>query len=248
MKSKLKKRIEQALGSIDEDGDYWKWKVLPSPIKLGMSDSNALGSRHFGAQPGQATWDDWEEKVKVMYPVRYFLVEELVPWFNLQWRKYVTDPIYWFKCHFMKSHKYHILSLRQPANKEFGFPAYKYGWIDSDTKMTYALFNILNIYVKDEMPHQYCPSEEEVIAEPHLQHQRNAWLETKAIHYWWNVERLRQQKAHDELLHRWSEARKVDAPETQQLWDEMKETEKALEDKEEEMIIRLIKIRRSLWT
>jgi hypothetical protein len=248
MKSKLQKRIAKALSSIDEDGDYWKWKILPSPIKLGMSDSNALGSRHFGNQPGQPTWDDWEEKVKEMMPVRYFLVEELVPWFKLQWRKYVTDPVYWLKCHFLKSHRYHMLDLRQPANKEFGFPAYKYGWIDSDTKISYALLNILNTFVKDEMPHKYCPSEEEVIAEPHMQHQRSAWLETKAIHYWWNVERLRQQKTHDELLHKWSEAHKVNAPETQQLWDEMKKAEQALEDKEEEMLIRMIKIRRSLWT
>ena len=248
MKSKIKKRIEKALGSLDEDGDYWKWKFLPSPIKLGMSTSNALGSRHFGSQPGQATWEDWDEKVKAMHPIRYFLIEEFTPWVRLQWRKYVTDPIYWFKCHFMKSYRYHFLDLRQPPNKEFGFPAYKYGWIDSDTKMVYALFNILNTFVREEMPHQFCPSEEDVADEPHLQHQRHAWLETKAIHYWWNIERLRQQKTHDELLNKWSDAHKVNAPETQQLWDDLKKIEQTLKDKEEEMIIRLIKIRGSLWT
>lgn len=246
MNSKLAKKLKKALGSIDEDGDYWKWKILPSPIKLGMSDSNALGSKHFSNQPGQVTWEDWEDKVKAMYPVRFFLVEEFVPWVQLQWRKYVKDPIYWLKCHLLPSHRYHMLDLRQ--SKKDSPMAYRYGWIDSDTKMTYALIKILNDFVKYEMPHWYCPSEEEVEAEPHLLHQRNNWLEAKTLHHWWNVERLRQQKAHDELLHAWSDAHKVNAPETQQLWDDMKKTEEALEEKEEEMLIRLIKVRRSLWT
>lgn len=242
MNSKLAKRIAKALGSIDEDGDYWKWKILPSPIKLGMSDSNALGSKHFGNQPGQVTWEDWEEKVKGMMPVRFFLVEELWPWIRQQWRKYVTDPWYWFASHVIPSRRYHMLDLRQPK------PGYRYGWCDSDSQITYALFNILNNFVKNEMSDNYCPSEEEVEANPGLLLQRNQWLEVKAIHYWWNVDRLRQQKAHDELLHAWSEERKADGPNLQQLWDDMKKAEKALDEKEEEMIIRLIKIRRSLWT
>jgi hypothetical protein len=140
------------------------------------------------------------------------------------------------------------LDLRQPVHKEAGLPAYKYGWIDSDTKILYAMFNILNQFVDDEMSSWYCPSEEDVQNEPHLMYQRNNWLETKAIHYWWNVERVRQITEHNELLHNWSEAQKVNAPDTHQLWDELKKVEKAQEDKEDEMIARLLKIRRSLWT
>jgi hypothetical protein len=242
MKSKLNKRIKRALSSLGEDGDYWKWKILPSPIKLGMSDNNALGSRHFGNQTGQATWEDWEEKVKEMYPVRFFLVEELIPWLRQQWRRQVTSRWYWFVSHVVPSRRYHMLDLRQPK------PGYRYGWLDLDSKITYALFNILNNFVEREMPFWYCPSEEEVQQEPHLIYQRSNWLEAKAIHYWWNTERPRQQAAHDKLLHDWSEARKVKAPEAQQLWDDMRKAESALEAKEEEMIIRLIKIRRSLWT
>ena len=242
MKNKIAKRIAKALGSLDEDGDYWKWKILPSPIKLGMSDSNALGSRHFGNQPGQPTWEDWEEKVKEMYPVRFFLVEELWPWFRVKWKIHVSDRWYWFVSHVVPRRRYHMLDLRQPK------PGYRYGWLDSDSQILYALFNILNNYVKNEMPDAYCPSEEEVEENPGLLYQRNHWLETRAIHHWWNVERLRQQKAHDEVLNAWSEARKTNAPEVQKLWDELKKTEKDLAEKEEEMLIRLIKIRGSLWT
>lgn len=241
MKNKILKRIEKALGSIDQDGDYWKWKFLPSPIKLGLSDSNALGSKHFGNQPGQPTWEDWEEKVKKMYPVRYWLIEELWPWIRVKWRIHVTDRWYWLVSHVVPSRRYHMLDLRQPKG-------YRYGWLDSDSQMTYALFNILNNFVEHEMGDWYCPSEEEIEANPGLLRQRNHWLETKAIHHWWNVERLRQQEKHDKLLHDWSEARKANSHNVQQLWDDLKKAEKALEDKEEEMLLRLVKIRRSLWT
>jgi hypothetical protein len=222
--------------------DWWKIFRLPSPKELGWSDSNALASRHFPNGKEEKTWEDWEEKMRAEYPIRHFLGDTLPRWFRVKWRIYVHDPWYWFVSHVVPSRRYHMLDLRQAK------PGYRYGWLDSDSQIVYALFNILNNFVEHEMPGWYCPSEEEVAEEAHLAYQRNAWLETKAIHYWWNTERPRQQKAHDELLHAWSEARKIDGPNVQQLWDDMKKTEKVLEDKEEEMIIRLIKIRRTLWT
>lgn len=244
-KSKIQKRIEKALKSIDGD-EYWKWKILPSPIKLGLSDSNALGSRDFGNQPGQVTWEDWEEKVKALHPVRFFLVEELVPWFKQKYRKLVKDPIYWFKCNFLTKHKYHLIDIREPKTE--GPLAYRYGWIDSDTKMVLALFTILNDFVREEMSHWYCPSEEEVQAEPHLINQRNNYLETKAIHYWYNVERKRQEKVHAELLHSWSDAKKAQDPAEHQLWIDLHKVEESNKEKEDEMLARLLKIRGSLWT
>lgn len=230
---------------------WWKIFQLPSPRELGWTNSeyNALPMRMFNQNIGnEHTWEDWEEKMRKEYPTRYFLSETLPMWFNVHVKRRVTDVWYWIKCYTLPKYKYHVLDLKQPAYVEQGFPGYKYGWIDSDTKMLYALFNILNIFVKDEMPNWYCPSEEEAQAEPHLLYQRNNWLETKAIHYWWNVERVRQMKVHYDLLHKWSEAKRTDAPEAHQLWDDLQKIEKVQEDKEDEMIARLLKIRRSLWT
>lgn len=229
---------------------WWKIFHLPSPQELGWTDSeyNALPMRMFNHNQGEKTWEDWEELVRKEYPVRYFFSETLPMWFHIRVQRPVKDAWYWFVCHTLPSRKYHWLDLRQPANKDAGSKGYKYGWIDSDTKMLYAMFNILNKFVEEEMPHWYCPSEEDVQAEPHLLHQRNTWLEAKAIHYWWNVERIRQEKEHYTLLHRWSDAQKNNDPETHQLWDELRKSEKAQEDKEDEMFGRLLKIRRSLWT
>lgn len=222
---------------------------LPSPKDLGWSNVNALPLRSIGANTtDEHTWEDWDELVRKDYPIRYFLCETLPLKFHIHIKRPITDALYYLKCHLLPGHRYHKLDLRQPVDKKQGISGYRYGWIDSDTQMLYALFNILNNFVKHEVPNWYCPSEEDVQADPGLLRQRNNWLETKAIHYWWNVERARQQKEYDDLLHRWSAAQKNNAPETHQLWDELNKMEKAQQDKEDEMVSRLLKIRHSLWT
>jgi hypothetical protein len=244
----MKKRVAKALVSMDDTPGtgYWKWHWLPSPKKLGMSKHNALGSREFGSSSALPTWEDWEEKVKTMYPVRYFLIEELIPLIKVTWRKYVWEPWYYLKCHIMKRHRYHMLDLRQPKQSEY---SYRYGWLDSDHKMVYALFNILNTFVDKEMPHWHCPSDEEVEeGDGSLLDQRHKYLEVKAIHYWWNVDRKRQDGLHAVLLRKWNEARKNQDPAEHQYWTELKAREEINKDKKEEMIIRLIKIRGVLWT
>jgi hypothetical protein len=216
------------------------WK-LPTPKELGWSDSNALPSRDFSPNAIGKTWEDWDEKVKTDYPVRYFLVEQLHPWLLRKYHRLVKDPIYYLKCHLFPKHKYHLIDIREPNG-------YRFGWIDADHKMILALFTILNDFVKNEMSQKYCPSEEEVHTDPHLLKQRNAYLEIKVIHYWWNIERLRQEKAHDDLLSAWSGAKHSQATTVHQLWDDLQKIQEANEAKTEEMIERLLKIRHHLWT
>jgi hypothetical protein len=228
---------------------WWKLFHLPSPKELGWTrgEYNALPMAKFNnVGDDTPTWEDWEAKMQKEYPIRYFFSETLPSWFRTNIRNPVSNAWYWVKCHVLPSHRYHILDLRQPKNDDVG--NYKWGWIDSDTKILYALFNILNTFVKNEVPNYYCPSEEEVQTDPYLLQQRNNYLEIKSIHYWWNVERLRQNKYYAELLDKWSDARGTKDSSEHQLWDELKKIEAAQEAKEEEMIGRLIKIRRSLWT
>lgn len=230
--------------------DFWKWYTLPTPSQLGMTDDStydALPMRGF-QQPGDTspTWEDWDERVEKEYPVRFFLHQQLTPWIRRQYKKWILNPIYWIKYHLISKYRYHMLDLRQP--KSHGECGYRYGWIDSDTQMLFALFNILNKFVKYEMPRWYCPSEEEVQVDPHLLTQRQSYLETKNIHYWWNVERLRQEKIISDTLSTWSKAKKDQDPSEHQLWLDLKKMEDALEGKTDEMIARLLKIRRFLWT
>ena len=228
-----------------------KWKIfgLPSPKDLGWTDSesNALPMALFKRIGDDTpTWEDWDSKMRKEYPVRYFLAETLPFWFQVRISRRVKDSLYWVKCHVLPSHQYHMLDLRQPKNESMH--NYRWGWIDSDTKILYAIFNILNTFVKEELPHMYCPSEEEVQRDVTLLHQRNHYLEIKSIHYWWNIERLRQNKIHAETLTQWSDAKQAQDPDEHVLWDKLRKLETTMEEKEDEMIGRLIKIRHSLWT
>jgi hypothetical protein len=227
----------------------WKLFRLPSPKDLGWTDCehNALPMALFKRVGDDTpTWEDWDAKMRKEYPVRYFFAETVPFWFRTMINRRIKDSWYWVKCHLLPSHRYHILDLRQPKSE--ATHNYTWGWIDSDTKMLYALFNILNTFVEKELPHMYCPSEEDVQKESHLLHQRNHYLEIKAIHYWWNIERLRQNKAHAEMQDKWSEAKQANDPIEHQYWDQLRKIDAANEAKEDEMIGRLIKIRRSLWT
>lgn len=225
----------------------WKLFKLPSPSELGMTDDtqyDALPMKMFQrAGDTTPTWEDWDEKVKKDYPVRYFFAERLWPGIQRLYRRYVTDTWYWIRCH--TYNRYHVLDLRQPKKDPL---SYRFGWIDSDTQMVYALFNILNKFVEGELPHAYLPSEEDVAKEPHLLNQRNNYLEVRAIHYWWNVQRLRDAETEQNLLHTWAESQKINDPATKQLWDDLQKMENANKEKLEEMIIRLVKVRNCMWT
>lgn len=225
----------------------WKFFKVPTPSELGMTTDTqheSLGMRIF-QKPGDTTptWEDWEERVQKDYPIRYYFAEQLLPTIKCLYQRYVKDAWYWIRCH--TYNKYHMLDLRQPKKNPL---SYRFGRIDSDTKMVYAVFNIINIFVADELPHAYIPSEEDVARDPHLIIQRNNYLEVKAIHYWWNVQRIREEEAEQKLLYAWSLSRKVDAPETKQLWDELGKMEAANKEKLDEMLLKAVKVRGCLWT
>jgi hypothetical protein len=226
----------------------WKIFSVPSPSELGMTNnkSDAMPMRDFKhASDTSPTWEDWHEKVQKEYPIRYFFAEQVVPWLTRKYVQCISDTLYWIKCHTLTKYKYHMLDLRQPGKEP---DAYRYGWLDCDNKMLYALFNILNLFVEQEMPNWYCPSEEEVAKDHSLAYQRVNYLEVKAIHYWWNVERKRQEKLADTILHDWFEAKGLGSTVQNNLRVRLDKIEMDNVDKTEEMILRLLKIRRSLWT
>jgi len=211
---------------------------LPSPKELGWSPSNSLSMRIFSRKDGY-TWEDWYEKMEKEHPIKFFFTHKLKDWFN-NIKRPVSKSWYWFVSHFVPSRRYHMLDLRQPED-------YSYGWLDSDRQILFANFNILNNFVKNEMPDFYCPSEEEVKADPHLASQRNNYLEIKAIHHWWNVTRKQDSDKYSKLVKAWCDAKGKD-PSEHSLWKEIDKLEIEINAKEQDMLFRLIKIRKSLWT
>jgi hypothetical protein len=214
---------------------------LPSPVDLGWS--NALGSRHFHVAPGQKTWEDYIEHLKATFPIRAFIAITLYEflyytvWCNI--KHPFIEVHYWLVSHIIPSRRYHMLDLRQPNG-------YRYGWQDIDHRLVYAMFNLLNLFVEKE--DRYCPTEEDVAAEPHLKAQRDACHEIQAIYTWWNVDRIAAEKAIENEQNRlygdWALRSLPTSDERAALY----KMETDLDAKTEEMMIRLVKVRGWLWT
>jgi hypothetical protein len=220
---------------------------LPGPKDLGMSNSNtSMPWKHF-SNTNEPDWDDYYAKLAELYPVKFFLTSTLPGLIRYTWLRWagwkLRDAYWWVRYHTIN--KYHMLDLRQPD--------YKYGYLEPDTKMLYAMFNLLNEAV--DTGHLYIPSEDEIQdAEDYERHalqcQRDEYLEVKAIHHWWNVERLEEHKAEKDLLDRWHTLFSIDrsSTEAKQLHEQLSEMETLHHQKEEEMTIRLMKVRRHLWS
>jgi len=229
---------------------------LPSPVDLGRSKIDALPSREWTPDDEGYCWEDYDVEIKKLHPVKYFFIKtiggflEQEIWWRI--RRPVRDAWYWIVSHIVPSRRHHILDLRQPKRSDEA-NQYRYGWLDTDHKMLYALFNLLNLFVKNELPSLYYPSKEEIEKEPHMQHQADLITEIRTIHWWWNIDRKDEIKANDQLLNQWSLLRKNKETrkngEANKVFQQMKEEEdQKFANKEDEMIARLMKIRRRLWS
>ena len=230
---------------------FRKFFRLPGPKDLGLSESNGFMGSEFFEQEGVNTWESYYDRMEKEYPTRFFFASTLPCFFVGIWNRIsrpITEATYWLKCHTLKSYRYHILDLRQPSKDFCQIDHYRYGWIDTDSRMLYALFNLLNQFVKHEIKNLYLPTEEEIEKEPSLQDQKNLVLEIQQIHYWWNFERKQDHKEASDMLHVWYEAKKSKAGNEEDLYKKYRENEERLENKTDEMIARLMKVRRSLWS
>lgn len=224
---------------------------LPSPTELGRSSRDSLPSKDFTPNTTDYSWEDWHEEVKSKHPIKYFVAETAGDFvrFKLFYPVYrpIQDAKYWVVSHIVPKRRYHMLDLRQPKNED-DIDQYRYGWLDVSERMLYAIFNLLDQFVKYEMKNYYCPTEEDILKEDNLQAQKDIYFEILEIHKWWTVDRKDAHKQCNELRNKWHSLLKQNDPQTQIIWDKMREMDDELERKTDEMIIRLIKIRRSLWT
>lgn len=217
----------------------------PSAFREGVNDF-ALQSRDFSPEVSADVycWEDYYADLKKAYPIRYFFAETLADFLRFKVWAPIVKPFkdfkYWFVSHVVPSRRYHMLDLRQPNG-------YRYGWQDTDRRMLYANFNLLNEFVKHEMEDFYCPTPDECSDEG-SRIQRNTYFEIHEIHNWWNVERQKELNAIDKLTNDWWKAKKAIDPRASELFDELQSLKQKYDEKEEEMLIRLIKVRKSLWT
>lgn len=164
--------------------------------------------------------------------------------------KYISTALYWFRTH--TYNKYHLIDCRCPHN------GYSWGWFDRSEIMVFAMMAILKEYVEKESYQIDWDSDP---------HHAEAKKEMDTILEWWNRGRKEEHDAYDALLHKAYGFKDCtvfepcednphlhrmrftrEDPEWRADCDRCHEAEQALEKKDEDMMIRLVKIRGYLWS
>lgn len=197
----------------------WPWTKIPAPL--------ALPSKLFPNEgvENEYTWEDWEEENSKAFPIRWFF-QRTIPYL---WSKF-TRPFkrfaYWFRTH--TYNRYHIIDLRNADGE------YKWGWIDRREAILLACFKLLVDFVEKESPELKnppirrtdCTDDYSIKSDEH-------WFtlnsEIHLLYKWWTEERLKDLELYYSDL-------RCDLP-----YD-------YLDNKNDEMLIRLMKIRQALWT
>jgi len=228
---------------------------IPGPKDLGMSKhNNSMAIALFRNYPGELTWEDYHARIKKEYPVKYLIKYSIPKFFSYVYRKATTpikDFIYWFKCHTIKEHKYHLIDIRNET--------YKYGWLDTDSRMELALFSLLVEFVEKELDSYHTPTEKDAIADDQgidpniytgVRKQYNNYKEYMSIYNYWKYEKPILDKQHSDKINEWYEAHKQNP--FSKLTKKLAKEKSIIEDnntkKLNDMLHRLIDIRKSLWT
>jgi len=176
--------------------------------------------------------------------------EELsIWWFNFTSSLRYTEPFYTIREWYYSTRNF---LFRRYDLIRTGMP--KTQWCDKVELMLYGMMNMLKDYVEKEKCF-------DIIDWEHGEEHSNAAKEIREIYAWWlNYENRQKEissalnewhdtKFKDIPVENWRERLNIkDTPETKNLFDHLHELERKLEEEEEEMLIRLIKIRGHLWT
>jgi hypothetical protein len=182
--------------------------------------------------PDGLTWEEWEtwhDETKSKFPVQYFIKREL----PLLWHRHVVSNLshawYFIRCHIWN--RYHMVSL---ANKATG---YKWGWIDRDSAILYAAFNIFQDFCEKEkglknllFQYEYSADEES----------KRVYETAVELYEWWvNGGREKDYKESKRLMKEADESGDMEA------W---LKAYNFSDTRDNEQLIKLVSIRGYLWT
>lgn len=205
------------------------------------------------------------EKEELLWEIQFRgIFKGLRRWFYITFLEFskIRD-FYWFLKHkFIPKHQHHIIRTELEPN-----------WHDSDTKILYSCFKILCDFVENEFDNVTWGSPEEELPDPTWKEwnedQRKAGKEIKDLYHWWkNVYPKYDENSplygeKSDLLS-WSfvpvefdkdgdptRSKLVfpeDTKERKLLFLEAEEYEKRCEQEIDDMLIRLIKVKKYMWT
>jgi hypothetical protein len=191
---------------------------------------------------------------------------KLLRWIE-DWRRkpfsYIGNAMYWLRTH--TYNKYHMVDCRNPRN------GYNWGWKDRSELFLFANIAILNDFVEKESgldchidwraPEEVDDPDMDNWEKENRKAHAHAAKEMKEIYRWWNHDRKLEHDAYDKALDEAYKDRPLKFGELKNGLYEMemnsppKEVSKALwkmeeslDNKDNEMLDRLLKIRHYMWT
>jgi len=217
---------------------------LPTPKEMGVSDTDYLPLRSFSPETKNLCWEDFDDLLKVKYPIRFFLFKTLPEKIKYKiWNRYFVKLYNYIFFNFIKKH--HLLDLRQIENDNY-IDNYKYGYLPIPDKILYANFNILKQYIDSKpinLRHEF--SEYDINLDPVLKHQQYVFDESHEIYFWWeNTRKLYIKKLNDLFI---CYTKEHDKHKKQKLLKNIESVEKNIDDITDDILIRLIKIRKYLF-
>ena len=221
----------------DDREERWWW---PFPIAYGLHSSDAVVF-------GRAVYGEGRRPVTRAIHRAF---------------KAISDIKYAFKYRFVRDHRYNVV-----------FTDLKPGYHDEDSRILHACMACLGRFIEasdgvaklTEFSAELRSSPDPNAPDGFQSHQADFQDEAVAIWRWWTIEKPRDEQRRDELLmatfgKKRSTWKPTDNPKLSEwvapeldvaeesMVDEMRRLEKKIDDDEEAMLIRLMKIRRSLWT
>ena len=163
--------------------------------------------------------------------------------------RHISKALYWLRAH--TYNRYHMLDMRSTEN------GYTWGWYDRSELILFANMALLRDFIEKEKAF-----DSYVDWDSDEQH-KTARLEMLTIYDWWMKGRPAEHKKEDELLEaaypnpfdfepvpgsNLLRLKNDETPELRKLRDQCRDMETLLEEKDEEMMIRLIKVRGYMWT
>jgi hypothetical protein len=184
-------------------------------------------------------WDEWNDTAKKAFPFRYFIQHNVSIWFHVKWMR-INDI--WWAIKYRTTNRNHVLNLVELGP----------GYYDADTKIIFSVFHIFNKFMQHQIDNGIVDWESEF----HI----GEWTEMNEIWEWWKQrntreERFNKENPHPELPDEWGFLSIVkDQYREEPVMLEWKRVSKLhgkqeviWDQEDEDMLIRVMKIRKRLW-
>lgn len=192
-----------------------------------------------------ADWRKWEKENKSKYPIRYFLLDTAPTFISSNWRWWISEPIYNFKCKYIV--RYHHIKIDVDRFMSYHKISFRnYHWIDSDDLILYGMFQILVDFMEEEsdiVDWSADPKHQEVFDE------------LTKLYKWWTEDRPDRDDSYPDSEDFGVEDIFGDHASRQpgyKAWrddcDEKEKRDREYDLEDTEMLIRLTTIRKYMWT